>query len=151
MAKKTGWGLGFSGKFFVYNKSNLFAQFNFGDGIGRYIILLNGQSSLYNSVSRVLDTQKASNTIVGFEHFWNELLRSNIIYAHTQVSVSKYTPVLTGGTRVTKSMNQLYLNLIYSPIKPMDVGIEYEYADRKSNDNRHGKANRLTLGITYKF
>lgn len=150
-AKKTGWGLGISGKFFVYNKSNLFGQFNFGDGIGRYIVLLNGQSSLYNSTLRVLDPQKATNTIVGFEHFWNELFRSNIIYAHIQVRVSKFTPILTGTTRVTKSMNQFYLNLIYSPIKPLDVGIEYEYADRKSTDNYRGKANRITLGVTYKF
>lgn len=150
-AKKNGWGLGLSGKVFLYNKSNLFGQFNFGNGVGRYIVLLNGQSSLYNATSRVFDLQKASNTIVGFEHFWNKLFRSNIIYAHTQVTVSRFTPALTGETRVTKSMNQFFLNLIYSPIEPLDVGLEYEYADRKSVDNYKGKANRFTLGITYKF
>lgn len=151
IGKKNGWGLGVSGKFFVYHQSNLFAQFNFGDGIGRYIPMLNGQSSLYNQRSRVLDSQIGTNTIVGFEHFWSELFRSNIIYAHTHVKVSRFTPVLTGPTRVTKSLNQFYLNLIYSPTPPLDVGIEYEYADRKSVDNYQGKANCFTLGITYKF
>ncbi|MBM3632319.1 MAG: hypothetical protein FJX03_01235 [Alphaproteobacteria bacterium] len=151
IARKNGWGVGTSGKLFVYHKSNLFAQFNFGNGIGRYIPIINGQSSQYNSQSRVLDPQKATNAILGFEHYWNELFRSNIIYAYTKIYVSKFVPMFAGATRVTKSYDQLYLNLIYSPVPPLDVGIEYEYAKRKAVGNFIGKANRFTLGITYKF
>lgn len=151
MARKNGWGLGLSGKLFVYHKSNLFAQVNFGNGIGRYIPLINGQSSQYSSQSRVLDPQKATNAIIGFEHYWNDLFRSNIIYAYTKIYVSKFVPLFAGATRVTKSFDQLYLNLIYSPTPPLDIGIEYEYAKRKAVGNFIGKANRFTLGITYKF
>lgn len=149
--RKTGWGLGISGKIFVYNKSNLFAQYNFGNGVGRYIIICNGQAAFYNQTSRIFDLQKAYNFIVGFEHFWNDILRSNIIYAKTRIGVSKFTPAFTGSTRVSKTYNQFFLNLIYSPIQAMDVGIEYGYVNRRSVDLQYGKAKRITLGISYKF
>ncbi|MBM3468980.1 MAG: hypothetical protein FJX71_06080 [Alphaproteobacteria bacterium] len=151
MAKKTGWGLGISTELLVYGKSNVFGQYNFGNGIGRYIDILNGQSSLYNANLRVLDTQWATNLILGFEHFWSECLRTNLIYANSHVQVSKFTPVLTGPTRVTQAINQFFLNLIYSPIEPLDIGLEYEFANRISSDNYRGVANRITLGIVYRF
>jgi hypothetical protein len=150
--RKIGWGLGLSAKFFIYKKSNLFAQVNFGNGIGRFTILGNGQSAFYNPLTGIFDTQKIKNTIIGLEHIWTESLRSNLIYGRTQVSVSKYTPVPTTGiSRATKTMNQLFLNLIYSPISSLDLGIEYGYADRTTADFKRGKANRITGGAHYKF
>jgi hypothetical protein len=149
--RKTAWGLGVSGKLFVYKKSNVFAQYNFGDGIGRYIIICNGQAVFYNQTSRIFDLQKAYNTILGIEHFWSDCLRSNIIYANTQIKTSRFMPALTGTTRVSKSFNQFFLNLIYSPIPPLDLGIEYGFVNRRSVDLRYGKARRITLGMSYKF
>lgn len=151
MVTKTGWGLGVSTEFLVYGKSNVFGQYNFGHGIGRYIDILNGQSSLYNPNLRVLDPQWATNIILGFEHFWDDCLRTNVIYANSHVQVSKFMPVLTGPIRVTKTINQFFLNLIYSPIEPLDIGLEYEFANRTSSDNYTGVANRITLGIVYRF
>lgn len=149
--RKTGWGLGISGKFFVYGKSNLFGQYNFGNGIGRYIVICNSQAAFYNPTARIFDLQKASNLILGFEHFWTEILRSNIIYGDTQIKVSKFTPLLTGTTRVTKAFKQYFINLIYSPIPALDTGIEYGQATRRSVDLKYGKAKRITVGISYKF
>lgn len=150
--RKIGWGLGLSAKLFIYNKSNLFAQVNFGNGIGRFTILGNGQSAFYNPLTGIFDTQKIKNYIVGLEHIWTESLRSNLIYGRTEVSVSKYTPVPTIGlVRATKSMNQFILNLIYAPISSLDLGIEYGYADRTTADFKRGKANRITGGAVYRF
>lgn len=149
--RKTGWGLGISGKFFVYGKSNLFGQYNFGNGIGRYIVICNSQAAFFNPTARIFDLQKASNLIVGFEHFWTEALRSNIIYGYTRINVSRFMPVLTGTIRVTKAFKQYFINLIYSPIPALDVGIEYGQVDRTSVDLRNGTAKRITTGISYKF
>ncbi|MGV8949145.1 MAG: DcaP family trimeric outer membrane transporter [Candidatus Paracaedibacter sp.] len=150
--RKIGWGLGLSAKFFIHKKSNLFAQVNFGNGIGRFTILGNGQSAFYNPLTGIFDTQKIKNYIIGLEHIWTESLRSNLIYGRTEVSVSKYTPIPTIGlARATKSMNQLFLNLIYAPIPSLDLGIEYGYADRTTADSKRGKANRITGGAVYRF
>ncbi|MDF3033902.1 MAG: hypothetical protein K0R76_856 [Alphaproteobacteria bacterium] len=149
--RKTGWGLGVSGKLFIHKKTSLFAQVNFGDGIGRFIILCNGQSAFYNPTTNIFDRQKAMDGILGLEHFWTDSFRSNIIFARTKVNVSKYTPAFTGTTRVTESINQFFLNLIYSPTPPLDLGIEYGFANRRTADAKRGKANRITLGMVYKF
>lgn len=149
--RKLGWGLGVSAKIFVHKKTNLFAQTNFGNGIGRFIILCNGQSAFYNPTTGLFELQKAVDGIIGLEHFWSDSFRSNIIYGHTFVSVSRHTPVFTGTARVTKSIDHFILNLIYSPIPPLDLGIEYGHASRKTVDFKRGKANRITLGAVYRF
>lgn len=147
-AQKLGWGLGLSGKFFIHGKTNLFAQVHFGDGIGRFIILCNGQSAFYDQTTGIFDRQKAADGIIGLEHFWTDTLRSNIIYAHTNIKTSNKTPHTA---YVTKSINQFFLNLIYSPIPSLNFGVEYGHASRKTTGDKRGTANRITLGTLYKF
>lgn len=149
--RKSAWGLGISTKLYVHNKSNLFAQTSFGQGIGRFIVLCNGQSAFYDQTLGIFDVQKAANGIIGFEHFWSEAFRTNIIYARTVISVSKRVPILTGPIRATKAINQFILNLIYFPIPSLDFGIEYGFAERKTIDLKRGKANRITFGVLYRF
>jgi hypothetical protein len=149
--QRTAWGLGVAAKYFIYHKTNIFAQTNFGNGIGRFIIICNGQSAFYDQSTSRFDLQKAMDGILGLEHYWSESFRSNFIYAHTFISVSRFTPILTGATRVTKSIDQYVLNLIFSPIPSLDLGMEYGYAKRKTFDQKQGTANRITLGMLYKF
>lgn len=147
----TGWGLGFSGKVFLHKSTNIFAQTSFGEGIGRFIILCDGQAAFYDQTRGIFDRQKAMNAIIGLQHFWTESLRSNIIYARTKITPSANTPTLREAVRVTNLINQVSLNIIYTPTPPLDLGLEYEFADRSTIDFKRGKANRLTMGIIYRF
>lgn len=149
--KTTGWGLGVSGKYLFYKKSNFFLHVNYGDGVGRYIVILNGQAVFYDRLRRIFDRQKASDLIVGVEHFWTGALRSNLIFAQSNVNVSKFTPILTGATRVSKRYRQTFVNLIYSPIPAIDMGLEFGLVDRKTVDLKYGKAKRIIAGFTYRL
>jgi len=40
-------------------------------------------------------------------------------------------------------------NLIYSPVKPLDVGIEYIWGQRKNKNGQTGHANRLMFSMKW--
>jgi len=153
-SRDTAFGLGVSGRYFFVDGSSIFGQFNFGDGIGRYIVDHHGQSAFFNDETGIFRSQRASFGTVGLEVIWPthcHNIRSNFIYSHSQVDVSSQTPVLTGDIRVTESIDKFFTNILYEPIKHMDLGIEYNYARRESFDEREGHISRVSAAAVYHF
>ncbi len=50
-----------------------------------------------------------------------------------------------------KSTASAHLNLIWSPVANSDLGLEYIYADRKTEDGLKGHLNRLQASAKYAF
>lgn len=50
-----------------------------------------------------------------------------------------------------KEVQQAWLNLVYSPVKPLEFGIEYVNGERKTFDNEKFKDNRIGLMSKYSF
>ena len=149
--RATAWGLGIGGKLLTVGKSGVFAQVNGGDGIGRYIYDLDGQAAFFDPVQRKFETQRAYNGIVGYEHYWQDNLRTNLMASYTRVHINQFTPVLTGTTRVTSQLKKIMGNIIYSPVNNMEVGLEVGYFKRETVDHKNGQAVRTQLAVTYKF
>lgn len=162
---KTAYGIGVSGKVFYQGKSGIFAQINAGEGIGRYIFDAVGQSAAFDANTGRFHTQMGYGLVAGVEHYWHEQWRSNIIWGQTMINVAKFQR-RDVDTPVNRRMAQLILNLIYSPIKNMDIGFEYARYVRKAygrapnvragtspNGNQiyTGVAHRFQLGFTYRF
>lgn len=158
-AKATAWGVGIGGRLVTVGKSGVFAQINGGDGIGRYIYDLDGQAAYFDVTQRKFETQRAYNGIVGYEHYWQDNLRTNLMASYTRVHVSPYSPgmpqstlsSLSGTTRISSQFKKVMANIIYSPVTNMDVGLEVGWFKRETIDQKNGQAVRTQLAFTYKF
>jgi len=148
----TAFGLGVSGRYFFVDGSSIFGQFNMGDGIGRYIIDANGQSAFFNDSTGVFQSQRALFSVLGTEVIWpthSHKVRSNFIWTHMHVDASSYTPV---GTQVTTGVDKFFSNIIFEPVKGLDLGLEYAYARRETLANAaQGHINRATAAAVYHF
>lgn len=166
--KKYGYGIALGGRAYIHEKSNIFAQMNFGKGIGTYIFALDGYGAAIDSRRGLMQTQFGYGFLIGGEHYWSDNWRSNLIYSQAGVNVADFIPrgranvtgldatgnpstLVTTGYSISNMMRQLYINLLWSPAEKFEVGIEYAYFRRNTINNYFGYGNRFQFGAYYKF
>lgn len=165
--KKYGYGVALGGRYYIREKSNVFAQTSFGKGIGAYIFALDGYAAAIDASQGLMQTQFGCGFLIGAEHYWNDQWRSNIIYSQARADVAKFIPsgrsnviglnannlmtIATTGYSISKLMRQFYINLLWSPMKKFEIGIEYAYFRRDTINNYSGMGNRFQFGAYYKF
>jgi DcaP outer membrane protein len=81
-----------------------------------------------------------------YRHFWSDRLRSNLVLSSAGESNPADSPANTN-----KSTRSAHLNLIWSPVANADLGLEYIYADRETEDGLKGHLNRLQASAKYAF
>jgi len=146
--KAAAWGLLFSGKLPVLDTpDNIVFQIQGGDGIGRYIEDLSfagGQDAVYDTTKEKLRPLKEVGGFGAYQHWWTDKLRSTVTGGYLRVdnlniqsSDSLKASIYTNG------------NLIYSPVKPLDIGIEYIWGQRKNKNGQTGRANRLMFSMKW--
>jgi hypothetical protein len=142
---KWGGGLAASGVVPVIGKDDLRVIAYGGNGVGRYNV-----PGFY--VDGVIDASGGLSlpTIVGgyaaYRHFWTPSLRSTLVLSASRAD----NPSGTFGA-INKSDRSVHLNLISTPVKAVDVGIEYIYGQRKTENEQSGTLNRMQLSAKYAF
>jgi hypothetical protein len=81
-----------------------------------------------------------------YRHFWTERVRSSLVLS----MAGENDPVGAPGN-TNKRTESAHLNLIWSPVPNSDLGIEYIYADRETEDGSKGHLNRLQASAKYAF
>ena len=81
-----------------------------------------------------------------YRHYWFDQLRSNLVLSTAGESNPAGAPATTN-----KSTRSAHLNLIWSPVANSDLGLEYIYADRETEDGLKGHLNRLQASAKYAF
>ena len=133
------------GKFVIGEKNDIRYQLT-GGSISRYI-------GLGITADSVLDTNNDLEAIdgwagyVAWRHVFNKQLRSNLMYARSEYD----NPVAFTGTGVTKSSQSFRINLIYSPLPKLDVGVEYMVGRREVESGAEGDIDRLQFMAKYSF
>jgi hypothetical protein len=88
---------------------------------------------------------KSYGGFVAYRHWWSEQWRSSL-------TVSGFTAdndiALTGGA-VNKEAYSGYVNLLYSPSKPLTFGVEYMHALNEREDGFDGDLNRIIFSAKY--
>ncbi|WP_299796729.1 DcaP family trimeric outer membrane transporter [uncultured Shewanella sp.] len=115
---------------------------NYGEGAGRYLamqfvnaaVLENGEASTINTISG----------LATYQHWWSEKLRTNLTVSGFKADYDNLPEVPVN--EVSYSGN---INLIYSPVPPLSVGIEYLFAHNEKTDGFDGELNRLTFSVKY--
>jgi hypothetical protein len=146
--KAAAWGLLFAGKLPVPGTAdNIIFQVQGGKGSGRYIEDLSfegGQDGVYDNTREKLRPLKQFGGWASYQHWWTDKLRSTVVGSYQrmdnlniQSSDSFKSSIYTNG------------NLIYSPLKNYDIGIEYIWGQRKNKNGQTGHANRLMFSMKW--
>jgi hypothetical protein len=159
-----GWGLSLSGgnRFKRWSQLDNFKyQLNIGQGIGRYINDLDsvgGQDAVFDPEGD-LKAIPALGAFFAYQHFWKrdpttwfskggllKDLRSTLVLGYTQVD--NYDFQADDAYRRTKRIS---LNLLWSPINSIDIGVEFLWGERMNKNGERGNASQFQLVGTFYF
>lgn len=142
-----GWGIAFSGRQNFTKKFSMQWNLSGGDGWATNIIAFTGggQSAIINPQGELepLFTWSLSGALI---YSFSPVLVMNVMGAWLDVEESKYKSENSYSSGATG-----HINLIYSPVKSVNVGIEYGIGQRVNIDGKSGIANRVQMMGKYIF
>ncbi|MHC4942798.1 MAG: DcaP family trimeric outer membrane transporter [Planctomycetota bacterium] len=150
--REIGYGMTVSGKLAVASeleKDNIVFQINSGDGMGRYINDLEsegGQDAFIDPVTNRMRTLAVFSIYAAYQHWWTETTRSSLLYGFVFVDNVSNQP----DDAYTRT-NRIALNVVWSPIPRLDLGIEYLYGNRENKDDSSGHATQAQFAATFWF
>ena len=124
------------------------ADVSYVDGNSNYLY---GSNSAYvvNAANGKIAQNEAFGVQVGGTYKFNEKLRSTLAYG------ALFADDGTDYARLNKAANeevyQAWINFIYSPVKPLDLGVEYINGKRDTFAGNSYKDNRVGLMAKYSF
>jgi hypothetical protein len=146
-----GYVVGASGKWNVFEKDDIRFQVAYGDGMGRYLFDLaaTGQGAGYtNNNRRALETIEAWGGYAAYRHHWNDSWRSNFMVGGTHVLDN---PSFLSAASTNEDIYSANVNLIWAVTDKVDVGGEYIYGHRETEDGSEGTLHRAQFSAKYKF
>ena len=144
----TAWGLAAGVNYQVMDPLKISADVSYVDGNSNYLY---GSNSAYvvNTSNGKIAQNEAFGVQVGGTYKFNEKLRSTLAYG------ALFADDGTDYARLNKAANeevyQAWINFIYSPVKPLDLGVEYINGKRDTFAGNSYKDNRVGLMAKYSF
>ncbi len=147
-----GWGVQFTGNLEFDPLPYIQFGLIYGEGIGRYIQDTDGLDlDGVVSPSGRLKLFPALSAWVGIQHWWSMNWRSTVSYGYVRVSDNEIAAPTGDPNGIYKMSHYASANLIYSPLPPVDIGVEYLFGYRRTNDGRHGLDNRIQVSLILHF
>lgn len=134
-----GWGVNVSGWAQATERDKLFVQWGVGDGSGSY----RGNANAVVENGRLRSLGSLGWT-VGWEHRYAETLRGDVVFSHGAIDKPPGVP-----PRAFAASDYLAVNLIWTPLRKVDCGVEYLYGTRTDQDGRRGDAHRVQAAVWY--
>ena len=141
-----GYGVSLSGKLKLGERDDFRFMGTVGDGLGRYIGL-NIVNDAALDLDGDLDPIFTYSGFGAYRHMWSDKVRSNIAASYFKAD----NPVLLTSGAVTDESWNVLANIIYSPVKPVDIGIEYMYAERTLENGQSGNLQKIQVSTKYSF
>jgi len=138
---KRGYGFGVGGRYKLTDNDTLMAQYARVDGDIDMLYGSNGYA--INPVNGALTFDKNQGVVMGYARVFSEQLRSNVALGFNRGQSAQAID--------NRSLNQLFMNLIYTPVKSVDLGLEFIYGRRKDFTNDVGTMRRMDLMARYSF
>ena len=145
---KTGWGIAAGVNYQVIDPLKLSADVSYVQGNSNY---LDGSNTAFyvDTVNGKIEQNEAFGVQVGGTYKFNEKLRSTLAYGALFADDS--TDYATSNPTANEEVYQAWINFIYSPVKPLDLGVEYINGKRDTFAGNSYKDNRVGLMAKYSF
>ncbi|QYJ77604.1 DcaP family trimeric outer membrane transporter [Shewanella acanthi] len=138
-----GYGLSAAG-IIPLGKDDLRFTVTYGDGLGRYMALNYINAGVLDADGDI-ETISTFGGFVSYRHWWNEQWRSSITFSAMEAD----NDVGLTGSGVNKDATSGYINLLYSPSKPLTFGVEYMYAQNTKENGDDGELSRIMFSAKY--
>jgi len=132
------------GRIKTFGRDNLRFGLSYGNALGRYVALNGFNAGSIDSQGRI-SLHTISNGHLAYQHWWNESLRSSFAYSQTQ-SDNDLSIV-----PVNKKLSSYHLNLLWSPLSAVTLGLEYIHAMRTLENGLEGELDRFHFAASYNF
>lgn len=138
---KRGYGFGVGGRYKLTDKDTLMAQYTRVDGDIDMLYGSNGYA--IDSNTGALSFDKNQGVVLGYARVFSERLRGNVALGFNSGKTAQAID--------NRSLSQIFVNLIYSPVKGLDLGAELIYGQRKTFTSDAGTMRRLDLMARFSF
>ena len=144
----TAWGLAAGVNYQVMDPLKISADVSYVDGNSNYLY---GSNSSYvvDGANGKIAQNEAFGVQVGGTYKFNEKLRSTLAYGALFADDS--TDYATLNSTANEEVYQAWINFIYSPVKPLDLGVEYINGKRDTFAGDSYRDNRVGLMAKYSF
>ena len=154
---KEGWGVELTGHLNTFGKDTLKGQALIGQGLGNYMSDYTTIGGLQaNLATGAASTPLAYGLNLSYTHFWTATLRSTVNAGYSHLNVDSGILGAVAGA-VDKRHIGATGNLFWSPVPQVDLGIEYEWAQRTTHtallggNSNKGEMNRVEAEAAFKF
>ena len=138
---RRGYGVGVGGSYKLNDKDLLMAQYTRVDGDVDQLYGSNGYAIA--DMTGAITFDRNQGLVLGYAHVFSDKLRSNVA-----AGFNRGRTALGANDR---TLEEVFVNLIYSPIKNVDLGGEWIWGQRKTFDGQIGGLSRLDLMARYSF
>lgn len=153
-SKKFGWGVSAAGRvpFGKDGPYDVRFMLTYGQGAGRYVGFNFAPDVIYildpATGAGQMETVDVLAGFIAFRIGLTEQLRSNIMASFQDVDYPSNGIAPGGANELARS---IAVNLFYSPVKLLDLGIEYRYGQRKLLNGDKGSLNRVQVVAKHAF
>ena len=138
---KHGYGVGVGANIKLTDNDVLMAQYTRVDGDIDQLYGANGYA--IDAATGNISFDKNQGLVMGYAHIFDSQLRGNIAYGYNRGTSPQAAD--------NRTLNQFFINLIYSPIKNVDIGGEFIQGKRKTFNGETGTLSRIDLMGRYSF
>lgn len=118
----------------------------YGNAIGRYMSYNFFNEGVIEPDGQI-DLTPMFGGNVGYTHFWTDTVRSTLLFGYAEADNSEFV----AGTAINKDLWSGLVNLMWSPVEPVRLGIEYLHAKRQQEDGLEGELDRIQASALYLF
>ena len=145
---KTGWGAAVGTNYQVAEPLKVSADVSYVKGNSNY--LYGSNSAFYvNTVNGEIEQNEAIGVQVGATYKFSPQLRSTLAYGALFADDGTDYARLNDGAN--EKVQQAWINFIYSPVKPVDLGIEYINGERETFKGQKFSDDRVGFMARYSF
>ncbi len=147
-----GYGASLGGKLWLNDAKSADFRFmaTYGRNIGRYVGLNFAPDAVYVAASNRLENVDVFAALAAARLALSPQVRVNLIGSYQSVDYSGNltAPAISG---MNKRAFSGAVNLFYSPVKNIDLGMEYRHAEREVNSGASGALDRIEFAAKYSF
>jgi hypothetical protein len=162
-----GWGGYLTGHLNTFGKDTLRGGFMIGQALGHYLSDMGAAAGIEtNSATQGVNNANATAVTkpigyganASYTHWWTDQLRSTVMggYSHVDVNTSSIITLAASQNGLDKTHIGETINLVWSPVPQVDLGIEYDHVTRmvaapNGATQSRGVMNRIEAETVFKF
>lgn len=147
-----GFGVSIGGKMPIGadKKSNVGFMITTGEGIGRYVAVGASPDAIITSAGK-LKAVKTTDAFVSAKFAISPTSRINFMAGYHSADLPNGVLTTTQEAAFTKKMNSFAVNYFITPVKNIDLGVEFRHAQREMFGGADGDLNRIEFAAKYTF